>query len=139
MIANIATVAAVIFAAFALRSNAKAVKVQKDVYKIDLFHKISSEINIIFSQQKEFEALGDDAILNWYQRLMNEFEYYAFFVNRKYLIGEMATFYRGSIITYVDWAKEYAKAEEFFKNKDTALLCEVRQYYEKYSGKPFPF
>lgn len=139
MFANIATVFAIGFAARALYLNAKAIKIQKESSQRDLFHKISSEINIIFTQQKDYEEQGEKSILNWYQRLINAFEYYAFFVNSGHLSGKMATFYRKALISYVDWAKDYPEAEKFFKNQEKGLLCEIREYYERYSGNHFPF
>lgn len=139
MFANIGTIFVVCFAARGLYLNAKAIGMQKEASQTDLFHKISSEINIIFTQQKEFEKQGEKGILNWYQRLINAFEYYAFFVNSGHLSGKMATFYRKVLILYVDWAKDYPEAEKFFKNQDEGLLCEIRKYYKRYSGNQFPF
>ena len=139
MFANIGTIFVVYFAARGLYLNAKAIRLQKGFSQTDLFHKISSEINIIFAQQKEFEKQGEKGILNWYQRLINAFEYYAFFVNYGHLSGGMATYYKKVLIIYVDWAKDYPKAEEFFKYQDEGLLCEIRKYYKQYSGNQFPF
>jgi hypothetical protein len=101
--------------------------------------KYAEEINTIISDQKKCEEKGNEAILNWYQRLINAFEYYAFFVNRGYLSKDMETYCRGALIFYVNWAKGNAGAEEFFKKEDRKLLCEVRKYYEKYSSTQFPF
>lgn len=138
VLANLATVAAVIFAARALYLNARAIKLQKETSQAGLFHKITEGINKITAEQKECERRGEEAILNWYQRLINSFEYYAFFANKDLLTPEMATYYKSAVISYVDWAKD-SKAEDFFKSSTGRQLCEIRKYYEKYSGNQFPF
>jgi len=138
MFANIATVIAVIFAARALYLNAKTTRLQKETSQANLFHKITKEINTITAEQKKCEKRGEEAILNWYQRLINLFEYYAFFVNRGYFTEEMETYYRSAVIEYCDWAKGYSAAENFFKSSKGSQLDEIRKYYEKYSGSQFP-
>lgn len=139
VLSNVTTVVVLIFIGLALIYTARSFKLQKRGTQASIFHSITAEINAIISEQKKCEKNGDDAVINWYQRLINAFEYYALFANKKYLSKEMRTFYRGALIQYVDWAKGNPEAEKFFKKEDKRLLCEVRKYYEKYSKNQFPF
>lgn len=138
MSANIATAIALLVAAGALFLNVKTTKLQSKSFQADLFHKITEGINSITAEQKEREEQGETAILNWFQRLINAFEYYAFFANRDYFTLDMETYYRSAVIEYINWAKD-SEAEEFFKASTGQQLSEIRKYYEKHSGNQFPF
>ena len=138
MVANIATAIALLVAAVALFLNVKATKLQRKSFQADLFHKVTEGINSITAEQKECEEQGEEAILNWFQRLINAFEYYAFFANRDYFALDMETYYRSAVIEYINWAKD-SEAEEFFKASKDKQLSEIRKYYEKHSGSQFPF
>lgn len=138
MIANIATALALIIAVVVLFLNWSATKLQRKSFQADLFHKITNEINSITGQQKECEAQGEETVLNWYHRLINAFEYYAFFANRDYFTSDMEIYYRSAVIGYVDWAKD-SEAEEVFKDLKDRELSEIRKYYEKHSDNQFPF
>ena len=118
VLSNTATVIALIFIGLAFIFTASSFKIQRRGTQASIFHSITAEINAIISEQKKCEKNGDDAVINWYQRLINAFEYYALFANRKYLSKEMRTFYRGALISYVNWAKDYPDAEIFFKKED---------------------
>ena len=140
VLSDAATAGAFIVIGLAFILTARSFVLQKKDTQAGIFHGISTEINTIISEQKECEEKKDDAvILHWYQRLIDAFEYYAFFANRKYLSKDMRTFYRGALIIYVDWAKGRPAVEKWYKTKDVKLLCEIRKYYEKYSGHQFPF
>ena len=72
VLANIATVLALGFVAWALIYSAKAFKLQKENMQASLFHNITVEINQIISQQKACEDQGWDHVKNWYERLIDQ-------------------------------------------------------------------
>lgn len=139
MIANIAVAGGFLFSATVIGLNIRSLRLQKVSLQADLFHKISAEINSIINEQKEVEDKGDKFVENWYERLLDAFEYFAFFANRKLISKDMIEYYKTSVITYCNGAAVYPKLKKMLSKRESNELTELKKYYEKYSGKLLPF
>jgi len=139
MIANIAVALGILISAFVIIWNIHSLRLQKSSFQADLFHKISSEINIVIDEQKDIEKKGDEYIENWYERLLAKFEYFAFFANRKLLSKDMIDYYISAVITYCGSAMTYPNLKKELLSRKKEEFSELEKYYEKYSGKKLPF
>lgn len=142
MLANIGTVIAVGFAAWALFVNAKSVRLQGEISKVQFFHNISQEINTLL---KEVNDHLDDqrkekvTYENWLDRVLMAFEYYTFYANRNYLTKEMSEYYMPSIEHNCEAATKYPELmKNINRQKDQLVYCELRQYYSTFIGKKCP-
>jgi len=141
MIANIAVALGFIIASIVILINIRSLKLQRSSFQADLFHKISTEINKIVKEQKGVEEQGAEYIENWYERLIDAFEYFAFFANRKLLSKDMTKYYKEALILYCDKAAAHSKGlKSKLKAREENQLREIKEYYEKHrKGKAFPF
>lgn len=137
--ASFAVAIALIFSAVALFLNSKAFRLQKQSFQADLFHKITGEINSLIDEQKACEAKGQEAVENWYVRLLAALEYYAFFANRNYFTSDMQIYYREAVAQYCEDIKDYPKLLEYLKDRTELEFCELEIYYEKHVKKRIPF
>ena len=141
MIANIAVALGFIISSIVILINIRSLKLQRSSFQADLFHKISTEINIIVKEQKIVEEEGAEHIENWYERLLDAFEYFAFFANRKLLSKDMTEYYKEALILYCDKAAAHSKGlKSKLKAREENQFREIKEYYEKHQkGKSFPF
>lgn len=110
---------------------------QRKSLQADLFNEVIKRIHDIQDQQKDYEKEGK--ILDWYVRLFDAFEYYAFFANHKDLSGEMATYYASSIREYYELAEKHEDVVKYLRNRPKGQLDELQQYYKTFVGKTPPF
>ena len=93
----------------------------------------------MLDQQDECVARGEDALVNWYLRLLNAFEYFAFFVNKRYLTEEMKVHYKDMIKELCEHTRDYPRVEKHLKTIAGDEFNELRIYYKKALGKELPF
>lgn len=131
--AQVGTMIAVIVATVALFLNLRAFKLQRDSLQANLFNEVTKRINELLDK----EPYQDDKVelRNWYERLFNAFEYFAFYANSCHLTSNMKSYYHSFIGGYCERLKqECPELIEEFKKGPTDKFSELRKYYK---GLPF--
>lgn len=139
MITNIAIAIAVIISAAGLFYSGSAFRLQRRTLRANLFYDISQRIRELEDQWPKCKKLEEKK--QWYERLFNAFEYFAFFANRKELTSSMKEYYKDGIQTYVERIKweQYSDLLEEYKKRSPGQFNELRRYYKNAIRKELPF
>lgn len=128
MIVDIVLVTAAFFAIYSLRIHRKAVELQIRNLKASIFDDITQRINELVDNEPDSDK--ESEMDNWYARLYNAFEQFAFFANHSYLDLEMVSYYKSFIETYNRRVVERPSTIEMFKKdkspdeyKELKKLC----------------
>ncbi len=139
MIANIAVALGIIFTAFIICLNVKALKYSRRTYQAGLFYQISEKFDAIEKEQKGVEKAGVEAIENWYERTINVLDDFCFIANRKMIPKEMADHFIPTVVDYCDDAAKYtASLKKKLADRHEDQFSEIKKIYEKNSRKNFP-
>jgi len=139
MFANIAIVIAMIIAGIAIFMTRNTINLQRKSTQAQLFADISSRIKQLEDQFAECDSMEKKK--QWYERLFNAFEYFAFFANQGILSNEMRIYYKSGIKTYIErlqWS-QYDELLDAYKKRPKEQYCELRKYYRNEIGADFPF
>ena len=129
---------ATIFLLYSLFQNRAALQLQSKASQASIFSSISERIDSLLDQQ-QYEDDGGEAAENWLERLINAFEYYAFFVNNGYLDSEMETYYRDAIKDVSERIREYPSLLDHLKGSTEGELNELRKYCKNIAKTELPF
>lgn len=109
-----------IIATFGLFLHRKAIKLQIRSLQASIFNDVSRRINELLDNEPWFDEEKEKSkieMANWYIRLYNAFEQFAFFANRSHLDPEMKSYYDNLIEGYNERIKKEPYAiKEFKKN-----------------------
>lgn len=131
IIGNWSVVVALAISALAFLISIRALRLQRKSIQAGLFNDISRRIHDIDQQQKEAEAEGKKAVENWYQRLINAYDYFAFYANNKYITDDMELYFKDGVIKEIDRLKEFAH----LRNAAGMELNELKTFYKRHTGK----
>ena len=122
---------------------------QRKSIQYSLFQDVGSRIAEVEDQQVDVETISDEivrnrSIKNWYIRLFNAYERFAYFVHEERFTKEQALFHGESLIARMDEAvKECPLFKEDMENRlkdtDVKYYSEIKKYYKSQTGREAPF
>lgn len=131
IISGWSVVVALAFSALAFLVSIRSLRLQRKSIQAGLFNDISRRIHDIDQQQKEAESEGEKAVENWYQRLINAYDYFAFYANNKYITDEMEQYFKDAIVKEIDRLKGFAH----LRNTVGLELNELKTFYKRHTRK----
>jgi hypothetical protein len=135
MITNLAIVGAAIVAIIALLQSRKTNVLQSQILQANMFGDITKRINDLLNDMPDNEKLSEDSF--WHTMVLNAFDYYCFYVNRKSLSFDMGLYYKKNIINFCDTLQK--KCPKAIDKLQPNTLTEMRMYYKKHTGEEVPF
>jgi len=138
MLAEIIIGGATLFLLYSLYQNRAALQLQNKALRASIFNNISERIDSLLDQQPHEEE-EVDIVENWFERLINAFEYYAFFVNNGYLDSEMDTYYKDAINDVSERIREYPSVLSHLEKSTEGELNELRKYCKNIAKTQLPF
>lgn len=135
MMTNLAIIGAAIVAIVALLQSRKTNILQSQILQANMFGDITKKINDLLDKMPSKKELSNDTF--WHTTVLNAFDYYCFYVNRKSLSLDMELYYKKYIINFCDTLRE--KCPEAINKLQPNTLTEMRKYYKKHTGKNVPF
>jgi len=137
---NIALVFGVAISALLIFLNVLSLRRMRKAYQAELFFKIAENIDSLVKEQAQREKEGPISVEYWYERLINVFEDFGFFANRKLLSNDMIDHYVPSLLKYCDSAADYSKnLRAKLADRTAGGYSEIKKIYEKRRGKSLPF
>ncbi len=135
MSAQIAVAIAVIFSGIALFYSNRTNRLQRDSLQANMFNDITKTINDLLGKMPCKRDLLEDS--HWHTMVLNAFDYYCFYVNRKSFSLDMELYYKKYIIHFCDTLQKSCPKAIDKLQPDTHI--EMRKYYKKHTGKSVPF
>lgn len=136
MYANAVEPLVILAAAVALGFSARAIFLQRQSLQASLFSDTIKKMDDVLDQQISYEKEG--RVMHWYIGLLDAFEYFAFFANRRYLSRAMRKYPRSTIIENLEDASIRDDVKKHFQGRPVEQLSELRKYYKRYAGKNSP-
>ncbi len=140
---------AIITSIIAVTISLKALMWQKKNMQYALFGDVGSRIQEVEDQQLEVEMIPDDtirnrSIKNWYIRLFNAYERFAYFVHEERFTKEQTLFHGESLIFRMDESVKDCPQlkkhmESILQDSDASYYSEIRKYYKSQTGREAPF
>lgn len=124
-------------AVYVLIINVKQLKLQREIFQIDLFDRIQNKFDFAYGKHIETKGMGDKEREDSLYRLMNVYEYFSFYANKGLLPGHIIEYYKYSLVECCDEASTYPGFKRFYEGRDYPFF-EIKQLYEKFSDKPWP-
>ena len=122
---------------------------QRKSIQYGLFQSVGSRIQEVEDQQVDVETISDEtirnrSIKNWYIRLFNAYERFAYFVHEGRFTKEQELFHGESLIARMDEAVKECPMfkkdmENRLKDSDTKYYSEIRKYYKSQTKSEAPF
>lgn len=113
-------------------------KLQKESIQANTFDSITKRINDLLSKMPSEDKRSKAS--HWYIMILNAFDYFSFFANRNYFNPDMASYYKGYIVSICDNLKNNCPAAITYlqESSQTSTLCELKKYYKRHTGKVAP-
>lgn len=140
MIVNFAIAGGFIVSISLIIVNISSLAHMKKAYQADLFFKLTMNMDALFKEQTGREREGQLSVENWYERLLNAFEDFGYFANRKLIPKDMIDHHVSTIIAYCKSAPEYSEnLKKKLINRKPKQYSEIQKLYKKRTSDEFPF
>lgn len=110
-------------------------RLQRESIQANMFNDITEMINKLIDEMPEKDKLSEDSY--WHTKVLNAFDHFCFYVNRKSFSLDMELYYKNYIIGFCDTLNKNCPKTIIKLQPNT--LTEIRKYYRKHTGKDLSF